>query len=143
MTKCPAHFEPRSAIFACDAIWSFAATYSSGADLRAGCPSQVITKPAASRVRLHTTEKRNLGKPARHLELLHLGEGGAQGVRLGGGELAEIVVLLLDALLAPHVAAVALVEQQVDRQSDREVRAQGGVASSSHPRISSHAPTRE
>ena len=44
-----------------------------------------------------------------------------------GGELAEIFVLQLDALLAPHVQRVALVDQEVDRQADRQVGAQGRI----------------
>src|SRR3990172_8239433 len=51
------------------------------------------------------------------LEFLDPFEGGAQRVRPGGRQLAEILVVGLDALLAPHVEAVALVDQEADGQA--------------------------
>ena len=45
----------------------------------------------------------------------------------GGGELAEVLVVGLDALLAAHVEAVALVDQEIDRQADGDVGAQRGI----------------
>src|SRR5262245_18657620 len=61
------------------------------------------------------------------LELLDLGKGGAQGLRPGRGQLAKILILLGDALLAAQVEAVAFVNNQIDGQANRQVRAQRRV----------------
>ena len=47
-----------------------------------------------------------------------------QRIRPSWGKLAEILIFLLDAHLPPHIEGVALVDQQINRQPDGQVRAQ-------------------
>jgi hypothetical protein len=46
----------------------------------------------------------------------------SQGVGPGCGQLPEVLVILFDALLPAHVQAVTLVNQQVDRQPDGQIK---------------------
>ena len=62
-----------------------------------------------------------------HLELVDLAEGLAQGFGPLLGEVAEVLVVGSDPLFAAHVETVTLVDQEIDRHTDRKVRAQRGI----------------